>query len=50
MNTYYNCPEFRKGYDAASLCESIDKSQSDEWQEGWNSYQDDMTRSEQAQP
>jgi hypothetical protein len=48
MNKYYESKEFRNGFDAAASCEPCDKTQSKEWIEGWNYYEDKMTTSESA--
>jgi hypothetical protein len=48
MNKYFTNKEFRAGFDAATLCESCDKSKSKDWIDGWNHYQDKITASETA--
>ena len=46
MNQYLDCTEFKQGYDAAALCEPYDNTLSQDWQDGWKAYQDDMDSSE----
>ena len=48
MSKYFTCIEFRKGFDAATLCETCDKTKSKNWIDGWNHYQDKMDASELA--
>lgn len=48
MNKYFLNKEFRAGFDAAAACDPFDKTKSQDWQDGWNHYQDKMTASETA--
>ena len=45
-HTYFVSKDYQQGYDAAALCEPLDKSKSELWQEGWKEYQNDADRSE----
>lgn len=43
---YWTNKDFQMGYDAHSVGEPLDKTQSEFWQMGWHEWDNDMTRSE----
>jgi len=44
---YMEEADFRNGYDAAAGYDDFDKNKSEDWQDGWNAYQDDMDAMDQ---
>lgn len=46
---YFNNRDYQMGFDAHSLGEPLDKSESQEWQMGWHGWDDEINKSETAQ-
>lgn len=46
MDKYQTNPEYRKGYNAAALCEPYDEGQTPDWREGWKAYQEAIDATE----
>lgn len=47
---YWNNRDYEMGFDAHSLGEPLDRGQSEAWQMGWHGWDDEINKSETAQP